>query len=419
MQESLASTAAITGPVSPARRRPPVWPWAALLLVLTSPLAAGGSADLGPDTGSTAYRYLRDATLFISAAALALHGERAGRVLRAAWPLVLFGGYAAASLAWSDDLLASRRALAAGLPLWMAAAAASVALGRNTAAALLGAMALACLGSVGAALLLPERGLTGVHDLAGAGAAGSWRGLYLHKNVLGHVAGLTAGALGGRYGRLIGPGPLRWVCLAAAVACTALSRSAAGLALALALPLLARAPWRWAVAALTGLAALAQGWAVLAPSGGPGGGATLLGRDMSFSGRTDIWRAGWSAAAERPVFGRGLDGAIAPDFATELAGRFGVNHVHSAGLDILLALGGAGLGLAALAVWRALAAGGPPSSGAERGLLRLLVLGWLASGLVEDMAVRPEGPLALIGATALWGLFGLAVEPQPPRQVAA
>ena len=46
-------------------------------------------------------------------------------------------------------------------------------------------------------------------------------------------------------------------------------------------------------------------------------------------------------------------------------------------------------------------------SAGARHLLGLLAVGWLLSGLTEDMGVRTTGPVAEIGAGALWSLYAL------------
>lgn len=398
------------------------WAWALLLLWLTSPLETllSGIDPGAPATaaGAPLYRYAQYAALLLPAAALLQRGDAAWRLARSGWPLVGLAAYAALSIAWSGDPAVSARSLAAAAPLWTAAAAMAVTLRPARAAqAILCALACACLASLAAVVGLPRFAVTGAHDMVGAGAPGAWRGLYLHKNVLGHVAGLAAGALGSRGGRLVRPAALRWGGLGAALACVAMSRSAAGLVLAAALPLLAAAPRLRGAAALAtagfgagALAVACAAHALLAAAA-----LAALGRDPTLSGRTAIWRTARELIARRPLFGGGLDLSVSPATAARLQAQFGVNHLHNAGLDILLNFGAAGFALWAAAVWSALALstqayGAERRAGvsdAARRTLRLLVLGWLASGLVEDMGVRTQGPMAAVGAAALCSLYGL------------
>ena len=402
-----------------ARRRAALqmWLWAALALWMTSPLESflsgvDPSAPV-PVSGSPVYRYAHDACVLIPVLALLAHGEAALRLARSAWPLLLFLGYAALSVTWSADRTTSLQALVTALPLAACAAVLPLALrpGR-VAQALLQALALAAIGSVLAALLIPHFAVAGVHDVVGASAPGDWRGLYVHKNTLGHTAGLSAAALLSRGGRLLRPRPLRWIGLAAALLCVAMARSASGLALAAGLPLLAmltrpRGPARGALAGfLMALAASAfAARAVILAAG-----LAVLGRDATLSGRTEIWRTAMVLLRERPVLGWGLDYSASPDVTGRLTALFGVDHVHNAALDVFLNLGAVGM-----ALWIAAAAGallgsaGPSRAGsaAARGVFGLLAVGWLLSGLTEDMGVRTTGPMAEIGAGALWSLYAL------------
>ncbi len=365
-----------------------------------SPAAAQAATPL--------YRYARYACALIPLAVLLHRREAAWRLARSAWPMLAFMAYAAASCAWSQDRAASLQGLLAGAPTLATAAALAVAFrpGR-LAQVLLQALGAAALGSVAAVLLLPHFAIAGAHDVLGASAPGDWRGLYSHKNTLGHVAGLAVGALATRGGRLVHPPRLRWVALGAALACVVASRSASGLVLAAALPLLdqfslrLRGPARLALAgfALAGLATAFAGRAMILAAG--------LGTRMS--GRTAIWRAACDLVRRRKLSGWGLNYSVSPEVAARLTALFGVNHVHNALLDVVINLGGLGTILLVLAVASALAAASRPrrSSIAARQLLVLLTAGWLLSGLTEDMAVRADGPVALFGLCALFGLYGL------------
>ena len=309
--------------------------------------------------------------------------------------------------------MASVQGLLAGLPTVVTAAALAVALrpGR-VAQVLLQALAVAVLGSMAAALLLPHYGVAGPHDVMGASRPGDWRGLYGHKNTLGHVAGLAVGALASRSGRLVRPSRLRWAALGAAIVCVAASRSASGLVLAAALPVLDqlrarfRGPGRLALAgfALAAMAVTFAARAVILAAG-----LAALGRDATLSGRTAIWRAADELVRRRLLRGWGLNYSVSPEVAARLTALFGVNHVHSALLDVVINLGLLGALLLGLAVVGALAIGRRPGRGdaAARRALALLTAGWLLSGLTEDMAVRTEGPVAQFGLCALFGLYGL------------
>ena len=395
-----------------------LWAWTVFVVWMTSPLQLFLShvdpASPAAAQGATPlYRYARYACALVPFVVLIHRREAAWRLARAAWPLLAFMAYAALSWIWSQDRAASFQGLLAGAPTLATAAALAVAVrpGR-LAQVLLQALAVAALGSLAAVALVPHYAVAGAHDVLGASAPGDWRGLYGHKNTLGHVAGLAVGVLGARGRRLVRPSALRWTALAAAVACVAASRSVSGLALAVALPVLDqllvrfRGPARLALAgfALAALAAAFAGRALILAAG-----LAATGRDATLSGRTAIWRAAAELVRRRLLGGWGLNYSVSPEVAARLTALFGVNHVHSALLDVVINLGALGAGLLVLAMIGALAAGAraTPSASAARGALVLLTAGWLLSGLTEDMAVRADGPVAQFGLCALFGLYGL------------
>ena len=395
-----------------------LWAWTALVVTMTSPLQlflshVDPASPAAAQDATPLYRYARYACALIPLAILLRRREAAWRLTRAAWPLLGLLAYAALSWTWSQDRTASVQGLLTGLPTVVTAAALTTALrpGR-VAQVLLQALAVAVLGSVAAVLLLPHYGVAGLHDVMGASTPGDWRGLYGHKNTLGHVAGLAVGALASRSRRLVRPSRLRWAALGAAVVCVVASRSVSGLVLAGALPVLDqlrarfRGPGRLALAgfAVAAMAVAFAGRAMILAAG-----LAALGRDATLSGRTAIWRAADELVRQRLLRGWGLNYSVSPEVAARLTALFGVNHVHSALLDVVINLGLLGALLLGLAVAGALAIGSRPGRGeaAARSALALLMVGWLLSGLTEDMAVRPEGPMALFGLCALFGLYGL------------
>ena len=403
-----------------AQRRAAVWLWAwtALVVWMTSPLQlflshVDPAAPAAAQDATPLYRYARYGCALIPLAVLLHRREGALRLVRTAWPLIALMAYATLSWTWSQDRAACLEGLLAGAPTLVTAMALAAALrpGR-VAQVLLQALAVAVLGSVAAVLLLPHYAVAGPHDMLGASEAGDWRGLYGHKNTLGHVAGLAAGALATRGGRLVRPPALRGSALVAAALCVGASRSMSGLVLAAGLPALDallirfRGPGRLALAGF-GLAALAAAFAcralILAA------GLAALGRDATLSGRTAIWRTAGDVVQQRLLRGWGLNYSVSPEVAARLTALFGVNHVHNALLDTVINLGLAGAALLVLAVAGAFGFGRRilRSDTAARGVLALLASGWLLSGLTEDMAVRAEGPMAQLGLCALFGLYSL------------
>src|SRR5271165_2487739 len=83
----------------------------------------------------------------------------------------------------------------------------------------------------------------------------------------------------------------------------------------------------------------------------------MIGRDATFTGRTEIWKQVWRFIVERPVLGwgyaafwRGIEGQ---SFKVVAAVRFIVFHAHNGFLEIWLELGFLGLTLFALSYLRA------------------------------------------------------------------
>ncbi|WP_174302043.1 O-antigen ligase family protein, partial [Caulobacter sp. S45] len=159
--------------------------------------------------------------------------------------------------------------------------------------------------------------------------------------------------------------------------------------------------------ALSALAAAFAGRAMILAAG-----LATLGRDVTLSGRTALWRAAADLVRRHWLGGWGLNYSVSPEVAARLTALFGVNHVHNALLDVTVNLGGLGAALLVLAVAGAVAATWPParSEALARGVLLLLAAGWLLSGLSEDMAVRAEGPVAQFGLCALFGLYGFRAD---------
>ena len=395
-----------------------LWVCTGLLVWTTSPLqlflsGVDPAAPAAAQGATPLYRYARYASVLVPLALMIARRGPALRLVRAGWPLLGFLAYAAASLAWSQDRAASVQGLLAGAPTLAAAFAVALTLRPGRLAQVLLTVLAACaLGSLLAVVCLPHFAITGPHDALGASAPGDWRGVYGHKNTLGHVAGLAVAGLATRGGRLVRPQALRWAGLVAAVACLVGARSMSGVMLAAVLPVIDQLirPRGLARLAIAGFAAAASAGAFAGRALILAAGLAALGRDATLSGRTAIWRAAADLAPRHALAGWGLNYSVSPEVAARLTALFGVNHVHNALLDVFINLGGAGVALLGLAVAGALWAGArgrTPAASAPRATLGLLAAGWLLSGLTEDMAVRADGPVALFGLCALFGLYAL------------
>lgn len=83
----------------------------------------------------------------------------------------------------------------------------------------------------------------------------------------------------------------------------------------------------------------------------------LIGRDTTFSGRTEIWAQVWAYILKRPIAGYGYaafwQGMKGESFNVAAAVHFIVFHAHNGFLEIWLELGGAGLVLFTFSYFRA------------------------------------------------------------------
>jgi O-antigen ligase len=270
--------------------------------------------------------------------------------------------------------------------------------------------------SVLTAVLMPSVGVhSGLDKSGGAGRAGEWRGAYLHKNFLGHVAGITTGLLicmGRRYMRLVA-----WAAsLGLSLLCVFMSHSSSSLVLCVALPAIFYsliAPRGWArVASVLASTLLIL---VILPYRDEiiGSALDLVGKKPTLSGRTGIWAVAEKVISDAPWFGGGLGYTSSIGFREHLIALFGVNNVHNAYLDAAINFGLVGgsiyFGIIVLILLRSWSIRLSPERDQARLLLTLLMAGWAVSGLSEVMATRPYGVIAQVGTVALVGMAGLIV----------
>jgi O-antigen ligase len=80
--------------------------------------------------------------------------------------------------------------------------------------------------------------------------------------------------------------------------------------------------------------------------------AALVGRDLTFTGRTEIWRYSLDALAERPFLGHGLEAFWAdpdgPAYGVRRAIGWDAPSAHNGWIDLALTLGALGVALFAL-----------------------------------------------------------------------
>ncbi len=219
---------------------------------------------------------------------------------------------------------------------------------RELAEVLAGGFLVLIVGSFALAVLAPDIGrMTAEHP-------GAWSGLWTHKNTLGGITALA----------VMVSAAAAWVCpqrrmlwtltALAAFALVLLSTSKTafvavllGLSVMIAALLVRRGPVA-AVTAFSGLAVvliLGAGVWVLAPELF----VDLLGRDLSLTGRTDIWRAAAPSVSAQPWLGYGYYAFWLPDagpayWVREAVG-WKVASAHSSWLELSLGLGRVGVAL--------------------------------------------------------------------------
>jgi exopolysaccharide production protein ExoQ len=348
--------------------------------------------------------------VFLSAYALSLtlmlsHRRRAFAILRSNLPLLAVLAVALLSVLWADNpgVTFRRSAALAGtslFALYLVTAFSEATIYRQV----LLSLGLVCLVSLAAVVLLPHWGvMEGIH-------AGAWRGVFVHKNILGRMAGvaLLVGIAEVLFVRRL---PAYWgltLILAGAAAMLG-ARSAGALVVSLgvlAAGLLARATSRTpliraalgcfggGVLLVLSQAAKLEAW--------PG----MLGREVTLTGRTGLWDTLISAFWMRPLTGFGFDSywvdPVAPYGSLSHWLSWTPHHAHNGYLEVMLGMGMIGcvalFALVSTLLVRVLRRGGPPGSpgrpdratGHFRQLALLFIPFLLLINLVESNLLVPN-----------------------------
>lgn len=209
------------------------------------------------------------------------------------------------------------------------------------------------------AIGIPQYGLMGgVHE-------GAFRGVFTHKNQFGAfmapggVIFLLSAFKGDKYSWV------HWSLLALSCATMVLSRSTTALGtfiLMLLLCLIYRIfRWRYEIMVSAILAVTIVSFAGLILLFGLGSDSLLdlVGKDVTLSGRTDIWSYVWDQIQLRPWLGYGLaafwNGYEGPSGYIQLAMRIAVIYAHNGFLDIWLSIGFVGLAVFVLGLLNTMA----------------------------------------------------------------
>ncbi|MEQ1617362.1 MAG: O-antigen ligase family protein [Terricaulis sp.] len=277
---------------------------------------------------------------------------QAWAALRSAPLLLALFALALASTLWSIDSSATlRRSAWLGLTMLFAFYLAWRYSWRELVEVLAGGFVALIAGSFALAILAPSIGrMVAEHP-------GAWSGLWTHKNSLGGIMALGVGVCAAA--AMVAP-PRRKLWTLAALAAFALVLLSTSMTALVAVLLglgvmgvarLARRGPVAAVAALGGLAAvlvLGAGALALAPELF----VDLLGRDLTLTGRTDIWQAAAPAVSAQPWFGYGYYAFWLPEFGPAYWVREAVGwkvaSAHSSWLELSLGLGRVGVAVFAL-----------------------------------------------------------------------
>jgi O-antigen ligase len=211
---------------------------------------------------------------------------------------------------------------------------------------------------------------------------GAWSGFWLEKNRLGAIAALSGlaclacAAMSPRWGRWLAAAALCGLVVVMARSATSLAAMLLGVGVFAVIALIRRGPLTATVlVGAAGFAIAALSYAGLAH---PDWIAAALGRDATFTGRTEIWSAVAPRIETRPWTGYGYGAFWSPeaDYGARIAGELGyeARNAHNAWLELRLDFGFAGV------VW---------------------IIGLLGYGLIAALMAAPRNRLAFLVAPLL------------------
>jgi exopolysaccharide production protein ExoQ len=205
------------------------------------------------------------------------------------------------------------------------------------------------LTSVVMAVAFPQYGTHQLDDALGDLHVGVWRGVFVHKNQLGVAASISV-FIFLFFRRLVSASVgFRVLCIAAAIACLIFAQSAGSwIALCMLLVyyfLLATVPVSRSLLLLIvfGVSAVAFTLFFFFSEDL----VTIVGRDATFTGRTDIWRIVLDAVWQKPLLGFGYYAGTADFMRPLLVGELGSEAVdaHNGYFNVMLETGIVGLAL--------------------------------------------------------------------------
>ncbi|MCB1498898.1 MAG: O-antigen ligase family protein [Bauldia sp.] len=322
----------------------------------TDPSIAVNRQDASARGGSMTMQLLL-AICYSGSGLLLLRSNSLGQLLRRTWPIFLLPALAFLSMAWSPDPYTTFRKAIAFLGTVVLGLAIAERLSYDGAIRLIAQVTLACVVfSVLWVFLFPH---FAVHQVTDAWPyqkvhAGSWRGIFAHRTMLGYVAGL-AFALIVYYGPLVAPQRLvRLVLIALSAVCLIKANSGGGMLTAVGvlgllyffggISSLDRRS-RVAMILLMAVFTLAVGFFADAIMGAV---LELLGKQPDLTGRLPYWQNLLDILNERPFLGYGYYAGFAYEVGIRLAQTTGTNFssTHNGYLSVIASFGYVGLAAA-------------------------------------------------------------------------
>jgi O-antigen ligase len=221
------------------------------------------------------------------------------------------------------------------------------------------ALAIGLLASLPIIVLFPHLGImTGIHR-------GAWAGAFVHKNQLGAMALLGFLVFLQMAAQHQGKARRWWLGLAGLAVLLVLgSGSATALLGLVVLPVatwglrLLRGPRGDLMLVTAWLAVIGVALVPIVPAVLPKA-LALFGRDLTLTGRTELWQLGFQSLWQRPLFGYGFDAFwenTSPYGGVHIRSAVGwlTPHIHNSWLELALQLGLVGVALYGLVLFRAL-----------------------------------------------------------------
>lgn len=422
-------------PVQRAKRfGPDFWVYAFLgfaLFWMTKPLVTfitGADPDAPPTKFSQAnytVAFLQSGIFLVTLLILARNFRKLGPFLTKAWPFVLFFLYEAGTILLSWDSKWSFYAFLQytyGISVILAIATCLPSI-RITRVIII-IIWFCCVLSLLFVVAIPKYGIMGHNPLAGEDSGGgqAWRGIYPHKNYLGHLAAVALVCLWAFGRKYMKPVWLWPIGLVASLLCLVFAKCAGAYLVATLLLMMYYMVFRQRgmirslglfvviiVGAISALLKQTLTASIL----------KALGKNENLTGRTEIWAYASPYMHARPTIGLGYNFTAAPAFTSDFIAKFNNTNVHNAYIDLLINLGIVGVVLFGLVVVLALfAAWRQPMTGEAddlRCICSMALLACLICGMSEVLITQPLGPQSILLMLSLFGLFRVSLDAAPAQ----